>query len=670
MRKIRLPFLLSFIILCSLSAIAQEPNGKFDEWGKVTIDDLKVTECSFEKNADAIALLDLGQIFFSKNNPTFYFGSKYLVTSAYYRRYKIFSEKGINKATFKQTLNMGLSEQLKNIRAVCYNLVNGTIQKTELKPADIHKSKLDENHEQVTFTIPGVKQGSVFEINYEREQEVAYTLPLWSFTSDIPTIKSQLTVGFLNPLIYYIDKHVMEGLLSEKSTPFSTEISIPSGAFATREIPGIATTYTISNIHSFESEPYINSSRNYRNWICFQLMALASPLNENAQLVNNFKTFIQHVLDDGNFGSLANGPGIPKKYWASLITENMTDEQKAKAIFDFVRANMKWNGFGGIFPGHNAAALWKDKTGSNTEINLLLLSTLKQANLTAYPMLITARANGYINKNFPIMDQYKGANVLLDLGNNNFVVMDATEKYLPFGFPSFDQLRTSGLVIRGADDYYWYMIKDKVGNREYTSIKGQIDEEGHITGQISMMYNNYVAQDLIDDRISGKGTAWNEMVKELIPTASIESTKDSFDVDNCRFFINIKFSAQAPTDNDGNLYLSVPTVYGSTASPLVNSERTADVDFGCKSRSDVMMQIRIPDSYVVDSIVPNVSLKMQDSSMSFVYNAEMSNGEVSIRQKMERTATFYSVGTYSALYDFFQKYYAIKQRPVILKRKK
>ena len=35
-------------------AIAQsEPDGKFDEWGKVTMDEMTMKECSFEKNADA-----------------------------------------------------------------------------------------------------------------------------------------------------------------------------------------------------------------------------------------------------------------------------------------------------------------------------------------------------------------------------------------------------------------------------------------------------------------------------------------------------------------------------------------------------------------------------------------------------------------------------------------
>ena len=56
------------IMVCVLGVIthcsAQEANGRFDEWGKVTVDELKMTECSFEKNADAMLLLDLGEVFY------------------------------------------------------------------------------------------------------------------------------------------------------------------------------------------------------------------------------------------------------------------------------------------------------------------------------------------------------------------------------------------------------------------------------------------------------------------------------------------------------------------------------------------------------------------------------------------------------------------------------
>jgi hypothetical protein len=100
----------------------------------------------------------------------------------------------------------------------------------------------------------------------------------------------------------------------------------------------------------------------------------------------------------------------------------------------------------------------------------------------------------------------------------------------------------------------------------------------------------------------------------------------------------------------------------------VNAERGSDLDFGCKARTDVVMQIKLPDNYVVDSIVPNIRLNMQDSSMTFIYNAESQNGTVSIRQKIDRVTSFYPVDAYSGFYEFFRKYYSLKQNPVIIKK--
>ena len=664
-----------FIVLTctfyTLYANAQQiPRGNFDEWGKITKEELQLKECSFEKNADAMMLLDLGQVFFSKNNPTFYAGNRFRITSAYYRRYKVFSEKGIRKADFKHKVKIQIGEDLKNIKAVCYNLVNGEIVKTELKATDIHSTKSDEYHNEVTFSVPGVKPGSVFEVGYEREQTLAYSLPMWFFTSDIPCLKSSLTVGFLDPLIYYVHKYVMEGALTETSTPFKTYIDIPSGEFISREISGKAITYTVSNLHSFEAEPNTNSIRNYTSWIGFQLNALAPPLNDRLELVNNFQVFAKHTLNDVTFKSSATGAGIPSKYWSGLIKDQMTDEEKAKAIFNFIRENMKWNGYSATGTNRTNASVWKDKTGSNTEINLLLLNTLRQANLTAYPVVVSNRHKGFVIKSYPMMEQYTGIDVMLELDKNRKILLDASEKYLPFGLPAYDQLGTSALVLVDEDSTYWYNVKDRTGTREHVSIKGEMDEAGLIKGEVEMVYNTYTAQDIIDDKISGNGGTWSEMLKEEMPSATIESSHDSLELANCRFSAKVKFTAQAMVDNDGNIYLSVPTVYGRTSSPYVNAERGSDLDFGCKSRTDVVMDIKLPDNYVVDSIVPNIRLNMQDSSMTFVYNAESQNGTVSIRQKIDRVTSFYPVDAYSGFYEFFRKYYTLKQNPVIIKKKK
>ena len=331
---------------------------------------------------------------------------------------------------------------------------------------------------------------------------------------------------------------------------------------------------------------------------------------------------------------------------------------------------MKWNGEAGIWPKQSNSKIWKDKTGSYAEINLLLINTLHEAGLKVYPMLITSRTRGYTNTDIPILDQYRGLDALLRLGKDSDLVLDATQKYLPFGVPALDQLNTTGLALRDNDNYFWHEIKDNIGDRESVSIAGEIDESGHLTGEMTIFDDSYTAMGLINLKTNNRTSALNEWLKIRIPNATIESVKDSMDINECRFYHKVKFSAQALTDNDGSMYLSVPAVYGNTTNVFVNKERTTDIDMAFKSRTNILMQIKIPDSYTIDSIAPSVLLSMEDKSIVFMYDADLSSGLLSLRQRMDYNNSFFPVEAYPAFYDFFQKYYALKQKPVILKKKK
>src|ERR1043165_1196892 len=171
--KFSLLFLSS--ILSSLYCFAQ-PDGNFKEWGGVTSEEMNIRECSFEKNADALLLLDLADVYYNRKGD-FYSMGKFSITTAYYQRYKVFTERGTENANFKFKFRSGADQEIKEIKGAAYNLdAEGKIQKTELTATDVHFNRLNDYETEVAFTIPGVKKGSVFELGYHRDQTVNYTL--------------------------------------------------------------------------------------------------------------------------------------------------------------------------------------------------------------------------------------------------------------------------------------------------------------------------------------------------------------------------------------------------------------------------------------------------------------------------------------------------------------
>ena len=663
-----------FLIFISLLGIslsgAKGPNGQFEEWGKVTMDELKMTECSFEKNADAVFLLDLAQVYYRESDPDYFTNGKFRITTSYYQRVKVFTQKGTRRANHKVTLRISSKEEVKNVRGVCYNLIGGDIKRSNLDQEDVHTTKLNEYETQVSFTVPGVTEGSVFEMGYEREQDVSYTLPQWSFTSDIPSVKSSLTVGFLNAISYYVDKNIVTDSIEEEYHPFTSDIKVISSNGFTREaLEGKAITYTTHNLKAFHLEPYTNSSRNYTNWIGFQLKGFSYPLTPNNKLVSSFNKLIDMLYDDPLFAANLESEPVPQKLWRSLINDTMSQVARGRAIYEYIRSNVKWNGNGGIKSQVANGKTWKNKTGSRTDINLLLLSTLRSTNILAYPVLISSRYRGVTNTSYPILDEYVGVDVLMVSEKGQNLILDATNKVAPFGEPSLDQLNTRGLVIKGRDDFFWQNIHAGMPSKQNVVINASLSDSGFIQGTIDILYTNYKAMEMTKLKHLSAVKPLNDYIKTQLPNITIESVTDTIMSDQCYFMQKIKFSMQAITDNDGNIYVSVASLFGNNLNPFVNKERIADIDFGHWDKYSVSLLLSVPPSYTVDSLMKPVSLRTDDTSAVFLSEVEYLTGTLSWQQRLDYLRSFYKARDYPAFFDFENKYYDIRQRPVVLRKK-
>ena len=662
--------LLFFAAITMTVSAANQPDGKFKEWGKVTMDELKMTECSFEKKADAMLLLDLGQVYYKRSSTGYLASGKFRIKRTFYQRYKVFSERGTGNADKHLSLRVNNDEDIREIKAVSYNLVAGEIKKTELKQSDIHTTKNGEHQSSISFTVPGVTAGSVFEVGYEREEDVSYILPRWFFSTDLPSAYSSVTIGFLDALVYYIDQHVMVDALTESKAPFTSEIMVRNRSSGVDEpLDGHAITYVGRNLRSYQDEPYVNSSVNYKSWIGFQLVREQEPLNPNAKFIHSFDEFAKQLYDEDLFASDLESDPVPGKLWQSMLKPGMTPEEKTKLVYDYIRSNLEDNGREEFVPSSRNSKVWKDKTGSMTEINMILISALHTFGIRAYPMLVGSRANGEINTKFPILGDYVGvvALVMIDGGQN--VILDATEKYLPFGEPGYDRLNTPGWVLQDRNNNFWLKLKEKKTSIETITINADIDDAGVISGTIDILNTNHNAEPLIHMKKAGHNEAISNALKKMIPNATIVSSTDSILIDKCYFSQKVKFTVQPATDNEVNIYLTVPGIYGSSANLFVNQDRDYDVDFGYTDKTILNMKITIPSSYTIDSVFKPVVLRMSDTSVVFINQVEANDGLLVWQQKTDYFKPYYKAAEYPELYDFEKKYFEIRQRPIVLKKK-
>lgn len=671
MKTVRYTIAILVVVISSLKSRAENTECRFAEWGHVTQDELRMTECAFEKKADAMLLLDLGEVHYRRASEDFTASGYFRINTAYYQRYKIFAQSGAHHTDKKILISTGSTqERLKNIYAVCYNLVNGEITKSILQEADIHRTQLSDGTEQVSFAVPGVVAGSVVEIAYEREEFVTYHLPRWYFTQDIPSAKSSITVGYLDAMIYYVEQHLVGDTLEIHKEPFTSTIMIaPRGSYIQQALTGVRQTYTAYNVESYQDEPFINSSRNYRSWISFQLAMFQQPLPYDKNLVSSFDKLSEQLYTSERFVDGLEVHPIPRKEWMAMLNDNMSKEVLAKTIYEYIRANVTDNGNTGFAPQNSNTKVWKDRTGSQTEINMLLISELRASGIEAYPILVSSRYQGNVNQDYPILNNYEAVDALVMIDGKNAVVLDATEKELPFGEPPLPQVNTTGWVVKGVNEHFWYDIREKRQSLKVVNISAALDEAGTIAGTIDITYTNHDAENLIHRHRAGKKSLISEALKTSLPNINIEAVSDSIVGEKCYYIQKVRFTTAANTDNDGNVYISIANIYGSSTNPFVSRRRVADVDFGYTDRTLINMKLAIPASYTADSILPRAQLRMSDTSASFTNRTEVSDGLVTCAQKLDFSSSFYPARAYPALYEFERGYYDLRQKPLVLHKK-
>jgi len=206
-----------------------------------------------------------------------------------------------------------------------------------------------------------------------------------------------------------------------------------------------------------------------------------------------------------------------KPFLDSIISPTDSDKEKMIKIYDFVRDYMQWNGVYSIFLNDNNnpdfqkirrginktfnsdykfidQTLYKpfnEKTGTSSEINMLLIYLLKKANLDSDPVIISTVENGIIDTSLYIFSQLNHVICRVKIDNKTFL-LDAIHKELPYYALPLNDLNGLGWLVRYKNPH-WIPLQ----SNEKAAFKSQIDlyldENNKLKGSLSNIYEGYEA---------------------------------------------------------------------------------------------------------------------------------------------------------------------------------
>jgi Domain of Unknown Function with PDB structure (DUF3857)/Transglutaminase-like superfamily len=650
MKKIFLP---GIFLLLTISLTAQKNKNTdpaIPEFGKVDKADLEMKQCDFDDKAEAMILLDDGQLE--------YVGG-YGAEMKRRLRIKILSDKGLDWANVHLSYRSEKNAQdIDKLEAQTYNLdASGNIVVTKVEKKLVYEKKINKKYTEKTFTFPEVKVGSIIEYKYKH---TGMGLIDWYFQRSIPVKYSHFIIDF----------------------PEEVEVrTIPacSREFVQRKDEKgrrVIQTYAMSNVPAFRDEPFIINEDFYRDRLETKVTAFNIGGRRESRSVS-WVQVIRFLMEDEDFGVQLK-KNIPRTADLDEKLKNIKDPyQKMKTIYQYVQDNMQWNEYVGIWASDGVKAAWKDKKGTVGEINLILVNLLKDADLDAHPVLVSTHENGVVNTadagtyDYPGFYQFDKVMAFVEIGDNVYV-LDATEKETPVHLIPPDVLMTEGLVIEKIETFDWgwrSMTKKDLEAKSVIQVFGTIEETGKLTAEATISSTDYARLQRLPVVKKGKDKFIEKYITESNPGMIVEDVSfENLETDSLPLIQKIKFSQ--PLNSSGDYkYFSNNILSGLEKNPFVADNRFSDIFFGYKQSFTILANFNIPEGYEMESLPKNIKMIMPDTSVSMTRAAQLSGNILMTRVVLEFKKPIYPASQYPELQEFYKLLFDMLNEQYVIRKK-
>lgn len=395
---------------------------------------------------------------------------------------------------------------------------------------DIGSSAFYDDQKKHTMRFENLQKGSIRKINYELNYKDAHFFglcPLWNY---IPTDNMEIKIKCSKS----VDLEVKcFNCNTEQSNFIVTEDS--KNKF-----------YTL-HLKDLPENKSFNGSPNHRWYLPHLVFRVKSYKSSTEQ-----KNFLNDVADLYKWYSslLSNLPKLTSpaliKITDSLSKSSDNESEKVKNVFKWVQKNIKYvafeDGMGGYVP-RDPSLVFQKKYGDCKDMAFLIYSMLKHAGIPSYLTWIGTRNLPYSYSNVPSPLTNDHMIACYVTPTKEHIFLDATDKFISFGFPSAFTQGKQGLlaeVDKFADTVYVPVVPS------YKNVKNDTCflriEDQKLLGTSKMHFTGYKRVDFLTEVYAQR----SENLKDYY--------QREFQKGNNKFFLdNIKFISDY---NDTTSFLS------------------------------------------------------------------------------------------------------------------
>lgn len=665
--------LLSLVIFCNAVTAQLSPYGPAN---KITAADFSAISSGEDTAAGAVVLADIGSTEMVGNDK-----GNFSLRFQRFCRVLIFNNRGFDAASITIPLyfNKESREQVKDLGGTTYNLEEGSVAETKLDTKkNVFTEKLDKNHQQVKFTLPAVKAGSIIEFKYTIHSDFIFNLQPWTFQGIYPRKWSEY--NFMLPGFYAFIAHSQGSqqyfIKSEKESVKNFLVSMPSNNPILQDrtesynISANVVNYrwVMKNVPALKEEPFISSLDNYFSKIEFQLSELKEPFTPK-RILSTWPEATKELLTDERFGAAL----TQDNSWLvdkinSIITAKDDPVQRTKKIFEYIRDHFTCTSRNALMMTQTLEGVYKNKSGTVSELNMLLVAMLRTAGLSADPVILSLRPRGNTHAAYPLMDQYNYV-ICRATPVDKPLFLDASVLRLGFNRLIADCYNGHARVVNEEADPLEFSA-DSLKENKQTSVFAVNDGKGKVVCTMNQRPGYYQSLEMRNEMSSGgKVAIINEIKKELDPLVQITGIKvDSLHSLEEPTEIAVEMEWAKPSDNI--IYLDPMFGQGYKQNPFKSANRFYPVEMPYATDEMYQLEMEVPAGYTVEELPKPLVVKLNEKEDGlFEYRVSESGGHISLRSRLSIKRAVFSPEEYNTLREFFNQVVKKQAEQIVFKKK-
>jgi len=643
-----------FLILLTGALNAQREEIKF---GKIGLEDRKMMSLPSDTTAEAYVLHDELSLAFIQDPD-----GRPMLKEYRHRRLKLFTAASFDRADI-EIIYSRENNRISKLRAAIH-FPDGGAQK--LAKSDFIRERYDDDRDIYKFTFPGVREGATIEYSYVQTDKNIVIPSRYFFQESIPVRWAEYK-ALIPSYFNYVS-------LSTGANDYNiNKVAAVNGYFGGDNINTTDIHWAMKDLAAYDIQPYVNNFGDYLPQVRMQLQSVQYPGRPPQKVFSDWKETTTDLDGWADFGKSYRIKSNSNKVWKDvepLLSGKSSETEKAQEIYNFVTGKISWDGNYRWTAERTPNKVYDAAQGSSGEISILLLALLKQAGITAKPLLVPLRNGGEPIEIYPLLNQFDHLMVLATLDGKE-MILDPNSIHRPMGLPRRSALNHRAFVA-DPENPHWTDVETSIAAKT-VMVDIALDEEG--VGEVGLKsrlqsYYGFSAREQMDEMENDNEFPMVGEILENFPETELISKEVQVQEDESGpVNINMKLKVPMGQAVDDYLYLQ-PILFHVLNEGLADVEqRLYPVDFGHPSQERYIANITLPEGYVVDELPKSQRITSQDKALSVTFAAEdKGSGLLSLNFTVAIRRTVFKANEYAGLRELFRNIIELQETTIVLKK--